>query len=68
MSSFTRTFIPIGLAIAFGVWNGYYAFNPAFKEHQQKSQSIAKDLQPTDKATEVHNQQRQPKDDISPGR
>ncbi|KAI0100713.1 hypothetical protein F4776DRAFT_649425 [Hypoxylon sp. NC0597] len=68
MSSFTRTFIPIGLAIAFGVWNGYYAFDPAFKDHQKASQSIAKDTQPTDKATEASNQQRSPKDDASSNR
>ncbi|KAI1139839.1 hypothetical protein F5Y05DRAFT_412020 [Hypoxylon sp. FL0543] len=69
MSSFGRTFIPIGLAIAFGVWNGYYAFNPAFKEQEKTSQqSTAKDIQPRDKATEVNNERKLSKDDASPNR
>ncbi|KAI0384893.1 hypothetical protein F5Y04DRAFT_277630 [Hypomontagnella monticulosa] len=38
MSSFVRQLIPTGLAIAFGVWTGIYAFQPAFKDLQEKSQ------------------------------
>ncbi|KAI0007952.1 hypothetical protein F4779DRAFT_589268 [Xylariaceae sp. FL0662B] len=50
MGSFTRTFIPMGLAIAFGIWNGYYAFGPILREHhEQRTQSIAKDEQQQDK-------------------
>ncbi|KAI0884884.1 uncharacterized protein GGS22DRAFT_164563 [Annulohypoxylon maeteangense] len=38
MSSFGRAFIPIGLAVAFGILNGYYAFGPLLQEHQNISQ------------------------------
>ncbi|KAI0843678.1 hypothetical protein F5Y06DRAFT_291597 [Hypoxylon sp. FL0890] len=68
MSSFGRTFIPIGLAVAFGVWNGYYTFNPAFKEHQEASQQSTANPQPTEKTTEVNKQQRSSRNDASPDR
>ncbi|KAI1412378.1 hypothetical protein F5Y13DRAFT_163467 [Hypoxylon sp. FL1857] len=68
MSSFGR-YIPLGLAVAFGIWNGYYAFKPAFKELQMGSQqSLAKDLQPIEKQTDANNQQKPPKDDASSNR
>ncbi|KAI8960871.1 hypothetical protein F5Y11DRAFT_328375 [Daldinia sp. FL1419] len=53
MSSFTRTAIPIGLAVAFGIWNGYYVLNPAFKEQQEKAQQrMAMDSQQLDRVPE----------------
>ncbi|KAI1381319.1 hypothetical protein F4677DRAFT_402661 [Hypoxylon crocopeplum] len=67
MSSFGRQFIPIGLAVVFGIVNGYYAFNPALKEQQKEmQQSIAKD----DKTAEVRDasQQGSSKADTSPTR
>ncbi|KAI2611681.1 uncharacterized protein GGS25DRAFT_205475 [Hypoxylon fragiforme] len=36
MSSFGRTILPVGLAVAFGIWNGFYAFSPAFQEERQR--------------------------------
>ncbi|KAI2624661.1 hypothetical protein GGS26DRAFT_593278 [Hypomontagnella submonticulosa] len=36
--SFVRQLIPMGLAVAFGVWTGVYAFQPAFKGLQDNSQ------------------------------
>ncbi|KAI1404165.1 hypothetical protein F4819DRAFT_448928 [Hypoxylon fuscum] len=71
MSSFFRTAIPITLAVAFGIWNGYYAFDPAFKEHQQGSQkSIAKEDQQLNQAAKFrdNNQQKAPKADTPPSR
>ncbi|KAI1476611.1 hypothetical protein F4774DRAFT_412738 [Daldinia eschscholtzii] len=54
MSSFTRTAIPIGLAVAFGVWNAYYVLDPALKEQQEKAQQrMAKENQKLDEFPEV---------------
>ncbi|KAI0845794.1 hypothetical protein F5Y00DRAFT_245672 [Daldinia vernicosa] len=66
MSSFTRAALPVGLAVAFGVWNAYYVLDPAFKEQQEKTlQRLAKDNQQLDKVTEVKDstQQKTPKTD-----
>ncbi|KAI0202542.1 hypothetical protein F4808DRAFT_420490 [Astrocystis sublimbata] len=34
--SFGRTYLPAGIAILFGIVNGYYAFQPLLKEQQEK--------------------------------
>ncbi|KAI1102021.1 hypothetical protein F4804DRAFT_314275 [Jackrogersella minutella] len=68
MSSFGRTFLPIGLAVVFGIANGYYAFKPSLKEAQEKSQNpIAKDDQQMNKTTEAKDstQQESSKTDTS---
>ncbi|OTB04528.1 hypothetical protein M426DRAFT_320647 [Hypoxylon sp. CI-4A] len=71
MSSFGRTFIPIGIAVAFGVWNGYYAFNPALKEQQKGPQqsdlTVSQQLnQPAE--TKDPSQQEPAKINTPPGR
>ncbi|KAI0106994.1 hypothetical protein GGR51DRAFT_162761 [Nemania sp. FL0031] len=39
MSLFARNYVPLGLAILFGIANGYYAFQPMLLEqHQKKSE------------------------------
>ncbi|KAI1076536.1 hypothetical protein F5B20DRAFT_555468 [Whalleya microplaca] len=57
MGSF-RNFIPLTLAVGFGILNGYYAFNPAFKEYNNKDlqPSIAKDEQQQDKLSDTTQQ------------
>ncbi|KAI0518537.1 hypothetical protein F5B22DRAFT_644844 [Xylaria bambusicola] len=35
--SFARNYVPLGLAIVFGIANGYYAFQPDLKEQHQKT-------------------------------
>ncbi|KAI1825143.1 hypothetical protein F4861DRAFT_502489 [Xylaria intraflava] len=37
MSGFSRNFWPLGLAVIFGIGNGYYAFQPVLKEQHEKS-------------------------------
>ncbi|KAI1453819.1 hypothetical protein F4805DRAFT_442258 [Annulohypoxylon moriforme] len=71
MSSFGRTFIPIGLAVAFGIFNGYYAFGPIFRDHQKASQPpTAKDSQKTDSVAEVKDftQNKSSSSDTKPNR
>ncbi|KAH9898669.1 hypothetical protein F4778DRAFT_742480 [Xylariomycetidae sp. FL2044] len=46
MSSFARTYLPIGLAVGFGIWNGYYTFAPEFKEQQRKREEREKKEKP----------------------
>ncbi|KAI0900297.1 hypothetical protein F4806DRAFT_491184 [Annulohypoxylon nitens] len=61
MSSFGRTFIPIGLAVAFGIFNGYYAFAPTLREHQNASKpTTTKGNQQIDNVAEA-NDSTQPK-------
>ncbi|KAI1213646.1 uncharacterized protein F4807DRAFT_408567 [Annulohypoxylon truncatum] len=56
MSSFGRNFIPISLAVAFGMLNGYYVFGSTFKEHQKAPQlPTTRDNQQTDSVTEVND-------------
>ncbi|KAI0965991.1 hypothetical protein F4678DRAFT_451002 [Xylaria arbuscula] len=45
MSSFARSYVPLGLAIVFGIANGYYAFQPLLKEQHGKFDS-KRDLSP----------------------
>ncbi|KAI1300778.1 hypothetical protein F5Y03DRAFT_363533 [Xylaria venustula] len=51
MSAFGRSYVPLGLAIVFGIANGYYAFQPVLKEQHQKfdpkSDLLPKDGQQT---------------------
>ncbi|KAI2464289.1 hypothetical protein F4781DRAFT_413424 [Annulohypoxylon bovei var. microspora] len=71
MSSFGRTFIPIGLAVAFGMFNGYYVFAPMFREQQKGSQlPITKSDQETNMMARLDDStQHQPSDtDISSNR
>ncbi|KAI4867201.1 hypothetical protein F4820DRAFT_414691 [Hypoxylon rubiginosum] len=71
MGSFARTFIPIGFAVVIGIANGYYAFNPAFQEHQTESQKpITKNNQQSNRAAEVkdESQQQSLKADSPPSR
>ncbi|KAI1388502.1 uncharacterized protein F4822DRAFT_402999 [Hypoxylon trugodes] len=49
MSSLGRKVIPISLAVALGIWNGYYAFSPALKEQQKESEPITQNGQQPDK-------------------
>ncbi|KXJ89639.1 hypothetical protein Micbo1qcDRAFT_164930 [Microdochium bolleyi] len=41
MSFFVSRVLPLGFAIGFGIWNGYYAFNPVFKEQMEKKNDPA---------------------------
>ncbi|KAI1657380.1 hypothetical protein F4813DRAFT_75182 [Daldinia decipiens] len=71
MSSFTRAALPVGLAVAFGIWTAYYALDPAFREQQEKAQQrLVKDNQQLDKVPEVKDlaQQKTPKTDTSRNR
>ncbi|KAI0802322.1 hypothetical protein GGR55DRAFT_454847 [Xylaria sp. FL0064] len=36
MSSFGRIYVPLGLAVVFGIANGYYAFQPLLKEQHEE--------------------------------
>ncbi|KAI0537011.1 hypothetical protein GGR58DRAFT_473153 [Xylaria digitata] len=38
MSLFARNYVPLGLAIVFGIANGYYAFQPLLKEQHEKTE------------------------------
>ncbi|KAI6085107.1 hypothetical protein F4821DRAFT_241570 [Hypoxylon rubiginosum] len=70
MGSFARTFIPIGFAVVIGIANGYYAFNPAFREHQDSQLPLAKNNQQSSKAPEIkdESQQQSPKANSPPSR
>ncbi|KAI1126559.1 hypothetical protein F5Y10DRAFT_266993 [Nemania abortiva] len=48
MSLFARNYVPIGLAIVFGIVNGFYAFQPLLKEQRQKSNPPVKSGQQPD--------------------
>ncbi|KAH7021109.1 uncharacterized protein B0I36DRAFT_367552 [Microdochium trichocladiopsis] len=41
MSFFVSRVLPVGFAIGFGIWNGYYAFNPVLKEQLEKKNDPA---------------------------
>ncbi|KAI0398933.1 hypothetical protein F4802DRAFT_84693 [Xylaria palmicola] len=46
MSFFARNYVPMGLAVVFGIANGYYAFQPLLKEkHQGLDLTTEKGLQ-----------------------
>ncbi|KAI1366349.1 hypothetical protein F5Y08DRAFT_301405 [Xylaria arbuscula] len=45
--SFSRTYVPLGLAIVFGIANGYYAFQPYLKAQHDKSDLIPKSSPPS---------------------
>ncbi|KAI1433050.1 hypothetical protein GGR50DRAFT_696436 [Xylaria sp. CBS 124048] len=51
MSPFGRNFVPLGLAVVFGIANGYYAFQPLLKEQQEKLEVMSKNGQPTGTAS-----------------
>ncbi|KAJ1325002.1 hypothetical protein MN608_09711 [Microdochium nivale] len=49
MSFFVSRVLPIGFAIGFGIWNGYYAFNPVFKEQMERKNDPALNVGQTGK-------------------
>ncbi|KAI5858163.1 hypothetical protein GGS23DRAFT_341157 [Durotheca rogersii] len=55
MSSLVRGFLPISLAIAFGIWNGYYAFDTSLREQQQQGKRA------TQQPTTTNDSQQPPK-------
>ncbi|KAI8625889.1 hypothetical protein F5Y19DRAFT_479227 [Xylariaceae sp. FL1651] len=45
MSSFARSYLPLGFAVVFGIGNAYYAFQPMLKGQHEKSELASKDGQ-----------------------
>ncbi|GAW14756.1 hypothetical protein ANO14919_041590 [Xylariales sp. No.14919] len=45
--SFARNYVPLGLAIVFGITNGYYAFQPILRDEHAKKEIPPKTVSQT---------------------